>query len=636
MSSSINSSTASRITGLASGLDTETIVSSMLAASKAKIDAVKQKKQILEWKQDFYKEIATGLYNFQKKYFNGTSSLLGDALTNLTATSSSPYVTVTSSSSSTMNNIYIDDIVSLASSTKIVSENKVSADPSIDINTSNLSDLGGKSIVINLNGQEKTLVFSEKTYNNAADVKTELQALIDSAFSGDKVSVSLAGDTMTLSAENSTLMLKTPTADGSDPSEVLSFDSYASNKIDMNVSLSSAGLAVSPGDSGEFEINGKTFTYTSKDTLYSIITKINTSDAGVKITYSQLTDKFTITSKETGAASDVTISDKSGNLMNSLFGTGVITQGTDAVIKLSINGSGDPAELMTVTRSSNTINIDGTVITLNGKAEGDTSEKVNISFSRDNDAIIEKIKSFVSDYNTLLSSITDKLAEEYDSDYLPLTDDQKEAMSEKEIELWTTKAKTGLLSGDIYLSNIASQLKNIFYTQISSLVDDGKNIGSLLDIGISTTHYSDKGKLTIDETKLKNALNSDPDKVISLFTQKSSVAYSLYATQEQQNKRYNQSGILERLSDILKTNLNNVGKKGALINLVGSPTSAFTGETDYGKRIKSLEEKIAVMNDKLAVEEERYWKKFTDMESALSKLYQQSDWISNMLGNSAR
>ena len=238
----------------------------------------------------------------------------------------------------------------------------------------------------------------------------------------------------------------------------------------------------------------------------------------------------------------------------------------------------------------------------------------------------EQIKSFISDYNELLSKINKKLSEEYDSNYPPLTEDQKRDMSDEDIKLWTEKAKTGLLRNDLYLTSIANQLKSIFYTPVAGLSSEGGSIGTLADIGISTTKYSDKGKLTVDEKKLREALQTNPDKVISLFTQKSTVSYSLYAPQEQQNKRFNQSGVLDRLSDILKTNLNKVGKKGALITLVGSPEDLFTGETEYSKRIDELEKKIDTLNSKLADEEERYWKQFTAMEKRAAA-QAQSNWL---------
>ena len=174
----------------------------------------------------------------------------------------------------------------------------------------------------------------------------------------------------------------------------------------------------------------------------------------------------------------------------------------------------------------------------------------------------------------------------------------------------------------------------LLYT--SGLSADSDPVGMLAEVGISTTKYADRGKLTIDEKKLRDALTTNPDKVISLFTQKSPVSYSLYAPQEQQIKRFSQSGVLDRLSDILKTNLNKVGKKGALITLVGSPDDAFTGDTEYSKRINDLKNKIAKMNDKLADEEERYWRQFAAMEKALSNLYAQSSWLASFLDSGNR
>lgn len=640
MSSSINSVMTSRISGLASGLDTEAIVADLMKASKLKISEVEQKKQILEWKQEFYKEIATSLYNFQNKYFGGATSSLETALKSMKATSSSSLVTVTASSSSPYQNIYIHDIVSLATNTTVVSSTRVSADPKIKIlDTENLGELGGKSIVINLDGTERTLTFSEgRTYESAADILDELQALCDRAFGSGRVNISLEGDELKLSAESSTLILKNPNDEGADPSEVLYYDSFASNRVDMNVSLDSAGLAKELQDVETFEceINGKTFIFSKNETLVSIITKINSGGAGVKVNYSQLTDKFTIEATESGASSDITMEDKTGNLLAVLFGEGEKTMGTDAVVKLSVSGSTNPTDFITVTRSTNTINFDGVSITLNGMAEGNTEEKISVSLSRDVDALVEQIKSFIADYNNLLSQITTKLTEEYDRSYLPLTEEQKSAMNEKDIELWNEKAKTGILRNDIYLTNIANQLKSIFYTPVSGLSADSDPVGMLAEVGISTTKYADRGKLTIDEKKLRDALTTNPDKVISLFTQKSPVSYSLYAPQEQQIKRFSQSGVLDRLSDILKTNLNKVGKKGALITLVGSPDDAFTGDTEYSKRINDLKNKIAKMNDKLADEEERYWRQFAAMEKALSNLYAQSSWLASFLDSGNR
>lgn len=629
---STSSSYVSRITGMASGLDTESIVESLMKASRTKVDKVEQQKTLLEWKREMYQNITTKLYEFQQKYFNTTSSWASE-ISRLSASYNSSLISVTTSANSTAGSIYIQDIVSVATAAKLESSSPVSADPQITVNTENLSDLAGKTIIVSLNGIEKVLTFSNKEYTAATDVADEIQSQLNNMFGSGKIAVNLNGDNISLSAANSAVMIKTST-DGTDPGDALTFASYSSNRIDFNVSLASTSLrtdALAGGDKVEFTINGKPFSFNATATLSDIMRIINSSDAGVKMSYSALTDKFTLVSTETGAASDITISDVTGNLMSALFGTGVKTAGTDAVVKLSVDGSTNPESIITVTRSTNTIDVNGTLITIKGKDAGNAEENITINLGYDTDAILTKIKSFINDYNALLSEITTKLTEEYDRDYQPLTQDQKEAMTEKEIELWEKKAKTGLLRNDIYLKSIAEELKRCFYTPVMDLSDNSVSIGILSEIGISTTQYADRGKLTIDETKLKNALNSDPEKVISLFTQQSDKSFSVYATDDWLNERFNEEGVFHRLSDVLNTNLNKTGnRKGALINLVGSPTDSYTGETEYSKRIKELKEKIADLEDKLAKEEDNYWAKFTAMETAIAKLNQQSSWLMSL------
>lgn len=621
-----------RITGLASYLDTDAIVSDLMRISRMKVEAVEQQKTILEWKKELYQGITTKLYDFQKKYFDDTTWL--NQIQNLSASYNSDYISVSTSSGSVSGSIYIDDIISLASSARLVGSSPVSSDPTIDILTDSLGELSGKSIVLNLNGTEKALTFTDKSYVTSEDVRMELQALINSSFGDDIVAVNLDGNRMTISAENSTVIIKSP-GDGTEPAALI-FDSFASNRVDMNVSIASADLAVSPldGENIEFAINGKIFNFTSENTLNDIITAVNESDAGVKMSYSTLTDKFTLTSVDSGSASDVSISDNIGNLMSSLFGTGIKTSGTDAVIRLSTTGSTDPTDFITVTRSTNMFVVDGTTISIKDKANDDALEGIRITLDYDNQAIIDNIKSFLDDYNGLLSSITEKLTEEYDRNYPPLTASQKSDMSEKDIEIWTEKARTGLLRNDIYLKSIETELRSCFYNQVVKLGDNSSPLGILHEIGISTTNYADRGRLTVNESRLREALNQDPEKVISLFSQKSDKEYSAYATEAWQKERFNESGLFYRLSDILSKNLNKIGaKKGALINLVGSPTDIFTGETEYSRRIKAIEDRISVLEDKLIAEENQYWKKFTAMEKALSILNEQSAWIANMMGS---
>ena len=422
----------------------------------------------------------------------------------------------------------------------------MSSTPVISVNEANLSELSGKSTVISLDGtDEKTLVFRERDYATAEDVQEELSAMLDSAFGQGRVSATLDGNNITLGAENSVLSLRVPGVPESDPSGILDFGAYATNRIDLQVSLSMSGLANPPSADPyaeiSFSINGKVFTFEYGASLSDIIRTVNNSDAGVTMSYSRLTDKFTLTSKSTGSASSVEINDISGSLMNSLFGAGIRKDGTDAVVKLSLNGSTDEADMITLTRSSNTFEIDGTTYKLLGKAPGNTAENINIKLDYDTDAIVEKITSFINDYNELLGSLIKLTSEEVFRDYKPLTEDEKKALTDDEIKLWTEKAKSGILRSDTYLKAIETELRSSMFSQVDV-------IGSLASIGITTILYSEKGKLHIDKDKLKNALETDIEKTLALFTNKSEISFSLYASPEQQETRYNESGVLWRIS----------------------------------------------------------------------------------------
>ena len=184
-----------------------------------------------------------------------------------------------------------------------------------------------------------------------------------------------------------------------------------------------------------FTINGVEFSFSSKDTLSSVISKVNASDAGVNITYSSLEDRFVMTSKEYGAGFNIEMQDSIGsNLLNSLFGDGYVYEsGRNAV--LSING-------IETQRSSNTFSVDGVTVTLNETT--DKAEIINVS--RNTEQIVDGIIEFVDEYNKLVEELTGMIkAKPVYRDYPPLTSAQKKEMSEREIELWEEKAKGGIV-----------------------------------------------------------------------------------------------------------------------------------------------------------------------------------------------
>lgn len=632
MISTVNSNT-NRVSGLASGLDTEELVTQLTSATQAKIDTAEKQKTLLEWKQDAYREILNKIYDFNNKYFGSASGgiTIGEELNSLTASSSSGYVSAVAGENADAGSVYIQDIVSLATAAKVTGSSTVSQPLTLSVNTGGLSELPGKSLGVTLDGVSKTVTFGAGTYETAADVQSALQDLLDDSFGSGRISVTESGGTLTLNAESSTVSVGS--AEGSDLSGILDFTDGASNRLSTSSTLAALSFASSEDETVEFSINGVSFSFTGATRLSTLISAVNSSNAGVKLTYSDVTDKFTLASSETGAGSSVAWSDSSGSFLSSILGSGVSTSGTDAVVKMSLDGSTDGSNLVTVSRSTNNFTVNGVTYTLNGMASGTAEESITVGVARDADEIYDKITGFVSDYNDLIDALHDKLTEKKYTDYLPLLDDEEEDMSDEEIEKWTTYAKSGLLRNDSALTSIYNSLRNSLYKSVSTL-DGSGTVGILTDAGISTGSYTDYGKLTVDEDALKSAIASDPDKVLSLFTQSSSVSYSMYNTGENKTVRFNESGLMWRISDIVKNNLSYIGKKGTLVALVGSPDQDYSGTNTYSKKIGDAEDDIDSLEDKLSDEQDYYWTKFTAMETALSSLNSTSSWLTSMLSSS--
>jgi flagellar hook-associated protein 2 len=629
--STINSST-NRISGLASGLDTEELVTQLTSTTQSKIDSAYQQKQILEWKQEYYQEIASKMDDFCDKYFSSSSNI-AEQLSELTSTSNSSCVTAIASSSASTGTLYIDDIISLATSCKLTGSQTVSPELAFIVDTENLNQLSGKYIKITLDGVSKTVTFGDGEYSSIEDVSTELQSLVDDAFGNGRISISHQDGKLSLYAETSTLSISKIGTEGSEALDVLGFDTatdVSSNRLNLSSTTLGSLLSLGEGETIEFSINNNNFTFDSTTTLSKVMSSINASEANVTIAYSKLSDTFSITSKETGSASKVELSDISGSFLSKIMGSdgGILSQGKDAVLTVSLDGSTDGSNLVTITRSTNTFSIDGVSYTLKSMASGDAKEQITVNTTLDTENIASKIKDFIADYNSLLDSITSKLNETKYKDFPPLTDAQKEELSESEQKTWTEKAKSGLLRNDSTLNEIYNQLRNCMYSTVAKLDGSGESLGIILaDTGITTGAYTEYGKLKIDEKALTKALNENAQGIISLFAQKSSIAFSVYNSTELKTQRTQESGLLYKLSDILKTNLNATGKKGSLITLIGNPDSQFTGITTYSKKISDLESTISNLKEKLSNEQDRYWTKFTSMETAINTLNSQSAWL---------
>ena len=233
-----------------------------------------------------------------------------------------------------------------------------------------------------------------------------------------------------------------------------------------------------------------------------------------------------------------------------------------------------------------------------------TTSAATVSVTQDTDAIVDKVKKFVEDYNKLLSGLYEKYDEKPNKDYKPLTQSQKDNMKEEQIEKWEEKAKAGLLYHDQTLGKVIDSLRSAVTTPVESI--DGK-FNSAYSIGISTTGL--KGQLTLDETKLRNALSADSDAV-----------YNVFAKLDGDGNTAERNGIAQRIGDVLVTSSKNIRKRA------GS-SADITEDSDLNNLLRELQTKMSNFKKLMSSFEDKLYKKYDAMEVTLAKLGTQLNFI---------
>ena len=376
----------------------------------------------------------------------------------------------------------------------------------------------------------------------------------------------------------------------------------------------------------EFKLNGETIGKFTKDSkLSDVMSAINSNkDAGVQVAYSQSTQSFTFTAKETGADSKITFGD---GLAKAMFerGDATETKGQDAVFTATING-----EQKTMTRTSNSVNIDGLTInmedTFNSKADSTTSSgyavedaKKSVTFQSktDSDKVIDAIKSMVEDYNTMMSEIKSAYSTmPYQnsngsfSSYEPLTDEDRQGMSDAAIERYEEKAKQGILFGDRNLSGLYTKMNQAFSFKNKADIDTLKDMRITIGFSISDGAQS----VQIDEDKLRAMLDSDPDRVADIFTKS--------------------DGIMDRMKNQLDNYAKTTGEpKGILIQQAGSPLSSLSlMNNQWQKEIDKYNTQIDQWQSKLTSQVERYTSQFTRLEMLINQMNSQSSTLAGLMG----
>lgn len=276
-------------------------------------------------------------------------------------------------------------------------------------------------------------------------------------------------------------------------------------------------------------------------------------------------------------------------------------EGSDA--KIYLNG----AEF---TSNTNNFSINGLTITANALTDED--EEITITTNTDVDAIYDMVKSFFSDYNSLINEMDSLYNAASAGDYKPLTEDEESEMSDKQIEKWETKLTDAALRKDGTLSSVISLMKT---AMSQGFVVNGKTY-SLSSFGIKTLGYfqaaeNEKGAYHIDgdaddsavsgkTDKLRSAIANDPETFVSFFSQLTSNLYS-------------------------KLNSKMASSSLSSAYTVYNDKSMTKQYGEYTKSLKNWDTKIESMREK-------YEKQFASMEKALSTLTNQQSQLSSLLG----
>lgn len=498
-----------RLTGMMSGMDTESIIQQLVEAKKTKVDKTKKSQTKLNWKQDAWKELNTKLQNLQKKYLS--------------------------------NMRFATDYAK--KTTKVSNSNKVS------------------------------VITGESAVNGVQSLKIESLAK-----SGIMTGGKLEGAEGELTA--------------------LSKISDIKGVGDINGTIN---IATKDGKSSvDIEINGET-------TISDVLTQLKS--AGVNASFDAKQQRLYISSKEMGEANDFTITGDDAalsalglNMSDSGDKKATKVEGQDAVIYLND---------ARYTSTNNTFEINGLTFTALGTTDKD--EEITVTTQNDTDGVYDMLKNFLKEYNSIINEM-DKL---YNADsakgYEPLTNDEKEAMSESDIKEWETKIKDSLLRRDENISTVSSALKSVMSAGIEI---NGKTM-YLSSFGINTLSYfeaadnernayhidgdPDDASTSGNADKLKSMIASDPDTVISFFTQLSKNLYDKMSDLSQSVDGYRTYG---NFYDDKKMK---------------------SDYDDYTSKISDLEKKLADYEDK-------WYKKFAAMETALAKMQSNMSAVTGLLG----
>ena len=375
------------------------------------------------------------------------------------------------------------------------------------------------------------------------------------------------------------------------------------------------------------------FNITKDTTIQEIVDELNDSPMGMNhsFAYNKYTGQIEAKDKKSGAALELKITDHDGDSVEFDKENApkiAYTPGQDAKFTVTVNG-----ETMNMTRSSNNVSIDGLSFTMKEEFDGSYNKdgtqnldaagnpvyknKVTFQSQTDTDKIVDAIKGMVDDYNAMMSEIKSaystmpyRKSSGSFANYEPLTDEEREGMSESAIERYEEKAKQGILFGDRNLSNLYTKMNQAFSFSNRDDVDTLKDMG--ISIGFSINEGTQA--IQLDEEKLRSMLESDPDRVADLFTKT--------------------DGVMDRMKTQLDYYSKTTGEpKGVLIQQAGSPLSSLSlMNNQWQKEIDNYSNQIEKWQSKLTSQVEKYTSQFARLEQLIQQMNSQSSTLAGMMG----
>ena len=563
-----------RITGMNSGLDTEALVSELVSAYKQKGTKYEKAQTKISWKQEAWKSLSSKTYSFR----TGLDKMRFASGYNLktTSVSNSSKASITASNNA-VNGTQTLEVKQLAKSGYLTGGKVSKADGSAVEAGTTLGDLGlsGEGD-ISVNGKQitvgKTTTVSEFISKlNDAGVKANFDATNQRIFVSSTASGKDADFTITSLNKNGTTALKQLGLNVAAAAEK-EYIAYADKTDDELTALLQ-----------KYDVDGK-----NADAVIADFAK-QYQNAGDDPTKKSVLANFKTFLQEH--------KDNAGNYTDA-----VRIYGQDA--KIILNG----AEF---TSNGNTFSVNG--LTINALAVTDKDEVLTVTTTTDNQGIYDKIKDFLSDYNDLINTMTKSYNAESSKDYDPLTDDEKDAMSESEIEKWESKGKGGVLRRDSTLSTLMSVMTG---AMSKSQTINGKSYSlstfGIKTLGIMNAEKNEQNAYHIDGDADDDTSSSNTDKLMAAIIE-------------------DPAGVTEFFKNLSNDLYENLGKQMTSTSMrsYGSFYNDKQLETEY----KSYTTKISDWDKKVQDIEDSYYKKFAAMEKALSTLQSQQSSLSGLLGS---